>query len=95
MDEQPKTTTPKDEKHSINWGALILWPVVIVIIYVLSYGPVMMMGAKGRISPYNKLVWKFYAPLDWAYMKTPLHRPLGMYLYLWDPVDFSKNGDYH
>ncbi len=41
MDEQPAIAAPK-EKHSINWG-WIVWPVVILILYILSYGPVEMM----------------------------------------------------
>jgi hypothetical protein len=92
MDEQHATTTPKDEKHSINWG-FILWPLVILALYVLSSGPVLMMDSKGRLSYYNKLVWRIYAPLEWAYFRTPLHKPLGMYLHLWVPKDFGKNGE--
>ena len=95
MDEQAETATPKDEKHSINWGAIIVWPFVILILYVLSWGPVVRLGDKGYISPNNKVIWKFYAPLDWASNNTPLQRPLGMYLHLWVPKYYDKNGRPH
>jgi len=95
MEEKPQTTTPIADKHSINWGALILWPFVILILYALSAGPVMKMMQNRRISFDNEFVWKFYAPLDWAYMNTPLRKPLGMYLHLWDSWHFDKNGEYH
>jgi hypothetical protein len=93
MDEQPATTTPKDEKHSINWGALILWPFVVLIIYVLSSGPVSVIMDKRTSSRSNQLVRRFYKPLSWAYNKTPLHKPLGMYAHLWEPKFFDKNGN--
>ena len=92
--EKPaETTAPDEEKHSINWGALILWPVVILILYVLIIGPVMMMMDKSAGSRSNQLARKFYAPLGWAYDNTPLHKPLGMYLHLWVPEIFNKNGN--
>ena len=93
MDEQPAIAAPKDEKHSINWGALILWPFVILLLYVLCAGPVIKMMEKGHISYFNQYVWKFYTPLYWAYDKTPLHKPLGMYLHLWNPNAFLANGE--
>jgi hypothetical protein len=80
MDEQPAIAAPKDEKHSINWGALILWPVA-------------MMEEKGRISHSNEFMRVFYMPWTWAYNGTPLHKPLGLYLHLWLPKHFDKKGD--
>ncbi len=94
MEKPAETTKPKEERHSINWGALILWPVVILLLYVLSGGPVMMMRDQGRIRWDNQVVWSFYRPLTWAYNKTSLHKPLGMYFHLWDSNDYDKNGDW-
>jgi hypothetical protein len=105
MDEQPAIAAPGEDKHSINWGAFIFWPFVILILYVLTFGPVMRFGSvlmvvvarnKGSIyisDPRNRFSEKFYAPLGWAYNKTPLHKPLGMYMHLWLPRCFDKNGD--
>jgi hypothetical protein len=92
METPADTTTPK-EKRFINWGALILWPVVIVILYVLSFGPVVMMIRTGKI-PAESVIPSFYKPMFWAYMKTPLHKPLGLYFHWWDPFHFDKKGDY-
>jgi len=92
MVEEPETTTTVKEKHSINWGAIILWPIVILLLYVLSLGPVMMMMEKGHISARNVL-FRFYEPLRWAYEDTPLRKPLGMYLHIWAPHYFDKNGN--
>ena len=41
----------------------------------------------------NGFLGKFYAPLYWAYNETPLHKPLGMYMHLWVPIAFKKNGE--
>ncbi len=95
MPDKPETTTPKDEKHSINWGAIVLWPVVILILYALSVGPVLMMHEKGRAPQNSRFLANLYGPLIWAYMVTPLHKPLGMYFHLWAPKAFNKNGDWH
>jgi hypothetical protein len=99
MDAQPETTTPIEEKHSFNWQAFILWPFLILVLYVLSLGPVEMMTARGIISSapgdsVNELLYGFYTPLRWAYGHKPLHKPLGMYLHLWAPRLFDKNGDH-
>lgn len=93
MEKPAETTTPAEEKHSIPWTGFIVWPFVILILYVLSIGPVAIMSDKGLISHNNEFIWKFYKPLGWAYLNTPLHRPLGMYLHLWVPKHFDKHGD--
>ncbi len=106
MDEQPATTTPKDEKYSIPWTGFIVWPVLILLLYVLSFGPAMRFGSMVMVlrtrnnksyiynlGQRNGFLGKFYAPIYWAYNETPLHNPLGMYMHLWIPTAFNKNGD--
>lgn len=93
MDAQPETTTPGEEKHSLNWRAFFLWPSLILLLYVLSFGPFMLLYSYNEVSPYNKIMWNFYRPVTWAYDETPLHKPLGMYLHIWMPKVFDKNGD--
>ena len=95
MKKPEESTTPSEDKHSINWGALILWPFLILILYVLSIGPVWMLMAKGNLSTTGKSLDKFYRPLQWAYQKTPFHRPLGKCtrLHLWAPTMFDKKGE--
>jgi hypothetical protein len=87
------TTTPPEERHSISWGALFLWPFVILLLYVLSVGPLVMLSDKGAISPskYSKLD-KLYWPVLWLDRHTPLHKPFWMYLSLWS-ARFDENGN--
>lgn len=91
----PKNDKPNEDKHSLNWG-WIVWPLVVLFFYVLSAGPVFMLGRKGIISPKSSAFLSvFYAPVVFIYDRTFLHRPLGMYLHFWSPEDFDKNGDPH
>jgi hypothetical protein len=94
MEAQPQITTPVEEKHSNCWTGFIVWPLVILVLYALSWGPVMKMYLKGSISADNDFVYEFYAPLVWATANTPLKKPLRMYLHLWLPQGVNKNGDY-
>jgi hypothetical protein len=91
MAKSIKTTIQTEDKHSISWSAFIVWPFVILSLYVLSTGPLVMMFDKKIVSP-NSNLWRVYQPLEWAYDETLLHRPLGMYLHLWSKR-FDKNGD--
>ena len=92
MEKPAETTSPK-EKHSTFLPGFIVWPVVILLLYVLSSGPVMMMVAKRRISPDNKFMLMVYSPLGWAMEETPLDKPMKIYYHLWAPTLFDKNGD--
>jgi hypothetical protein len=91
-----------DEKKSRGLGSYVLWAFVAVMVYVLSSGPVI--GFYGRqnwyrgqfisINPGGSLSWRhIYAPLEAAYNRTLLHRPLGMYWHLWCPDVWNKDGD--
>jgi hypothetical protein len=93
MDAQMKATDSAEVQKPFNWRAFILWLLLVAMAYFLSYGPIMMMQEKGSISRKNQFVWKFYYPLFMAYLNTPLHKPLGMYLHLWDSKHIDKNGD--
>jgi hypothetical protein len=81
------------DKNSVNWRTFILWPFVILLFYVLSAGPVCRMQKNGLISMNNNFVKRVYYPIGWAYFRTFLHKPLGLYLHLWIPMDFDKNGN--
>src|ERR1700677_2614925 len=93
MDEQQESTTPGEERDLFNWRLFIFWPLVIVLLYIVSWGPVWMASDKGLIPLGDKFVDKFYWPVGWTYSYTPLHKPLGMYLHLWVPDYFSTNGE--
>jgi len=92
MEKPAETTTPTEAKHSFNWGGLILWPFLILVLYLLSTGPLVMMMDNGSISQNNEFVGKIYAPLDWVYENKLLHKPFGMYLHLWSKR-YDKKGD--
>jgi hypothetical protein len=93
MERPAETTTPDKTKHSINLGALILWPVVFLLFYALSFGPVVRMWDNTPFDSPNPIMFKFYSPVEWTYENTALHTPLGMYLHLWDPAMYDKNGN--
>ena len=71
-----------------------MWAAGILVFYVLSTGPLMLMCEKGVIS--NKVAgWMFeffYAPLVFVADKMPLDKPLGLYRHLWAPGMWDANG---
>ena len=91
MSAPDETTVPPDEKHSVNLGTIILFAVVILLVYVLSVGPVVMLVDKKVIAPTSKLKM-FYQPLERLYGQAPFHKPLGLYLHLWS-ARFDGKGD--
>jgi hypothetical protein len=92
MDLRPKETISKEAKRPFNWWSFAFWPFVIVLLYVLSSGPVVMMYHRKIISDDNRLVWTIYDPLFQAADHTSLGKVLGLYLHLWDSKDFGKDG---
>ena len=75
----------------------VFWLGAVLVLYVLSTGPVAMMLDKKFIlegSPTYRVLHIFYTPVEWAYQKTPLHRPLGIYWYLWAPGLFNSDGNW-
>ena len=87
-----QTDLPSEEKHSVSQTGFIVWLFVILSLYLISNGPIRMLETDGSCPDGNELVCRFYAPWKWAYNDTPLHTPLGMYLHLWDPAGFDKDG---
>lgn len=93
MEEKAEKAT--EGKKSTGVMGLLGWLGMILVVYVLSAGPVVRMFDKGMIplnSKEEKFLQRFYRPLDWAYSKTPLHKPLGMYGHLWSDK-FDSNGE--
>jgi len=65
-------------------------------LYVLSVGPVAMLVEKKLIGPSTlttEFLTTFYKPLEWAYNKTMLHKPLGLYYHLWIPSVIDSKGN--
>ena len=93
METPPEQTPPVRKKRSFVWAYFVLMLVMGLLSYALSAGPVMKMRSRGIISPRNQLVNILYHPLGLLYRETPLHKPIGMYLHLWMPEWYDKNGD--
>jgi hypothetical protein len=92
MDAQPETAALTEEKKTINWWAFLFWPFVILLLYVLSEGPVLMMVHQRKVPPTRFVVW-FYDPIRWAYGEPPFHKALGCYFHLWAPNKFDEHGN--
>ena len=89
--QEPAET--REKKEGKGFAGYVVWAAMVLLLYVLSWGPVAMVEGKrvGQSSP--PWLVSFYRPLYWTYRKTPLHKPLGMYLHLWCPQAFDRNGE--
>lgn len=93
MGAQPETTTVSEERRSFNWRAFVLFPLVILIFYVLSAGPAVRLLRDTHRSRRLEFFQKMYYPVIWAYVNTSLQKPLGLYFHFWVPEQFDKAGD--
>ena len=92
MDEPTQPAEPTAEaKRSRGFAGSFVWGFGIVVLYFLSAGPVWFMESKG--TRLHGIVWRIYAPWDWAYLNTPLHKPLGLYMHLWRPGLYDRSGN--
>jgi hypothetical protein len=93
MKAQLETKRHIKKKRLPFWMGYILTPFLILLSYVLSFGPVVRnWDSTPFVSP-NEFQFQFYRPLMWAYDSTPLHTPFGKYLHLWDPGMYDENGN--
>ena len=87
---------PMTSSRSIGWRC-IWWVGVALLLYVLSSGPVLMMINKHVFRPGSagdQLINAVYSrPAGWAYDRTLLHKPLGIYWHFWAPKVFDNKGD--
>ena len=86
----PPSETTTEEKSSRSYWGFVLWPLAVIVLYVLSAGPALFLCDK------NMLNYSFYAAvygrLDSVVERTFLKRPFGMYLHLWSPELYRKDG---
>ena len=88
----PETAQPApetDEKKSRGLGSYVFWGFVVVMVYVLSSGPMIGLYESKRV-PGNAVI--VYRPLGEIYKHTFLHKPIGMYWHLWCPAMFDPQG---
>jgi hypothetical protein len=54
------------------------------------------MARKGIIGlPAYGILKVIYAPWEWVHWHTPFYRPMGMYMSLWVPDTFDRDGRVH
>ena len=84
----PDETTTEEKSSRSYWG-FVLWPSVVLVVYVLSVGP-------AHLAVERKLInWRLlyaYMPLDRTVDAVGLRKPYFMYLHLWCPDLFDKDG---
>jgi hypothetical protein len=91
--EQKPDTPAAEEKQSGGLSAFLVWPLAVLVVYMLCIGPFVMLVDKQIVSGKMEDALEFvYAPVEWAYDRTALHKPIGMYLHLWSKR-FDAKGD--
>jgi hypothetical protein len=86
----------KPEKSSKGVLGIFVWSLAVVfVIYILCTGPFFMMIERSLLSnpAVARATVSIYQPEFWAYKKTLLHKPLGMYWHLWAPSVFDIKGN--
>lgn len=73
----------------------LFWIGVLLLVYVLSFGPVMRLWLNGHLREPNTvdIIGVVYCPVRLAYERTLLHKPLGLYFHLWAPQVYGSNGE--
>ena len=78
-------------------GVCLCWLAVIVMLYVLSLGPVMLMVQNKSFAPGSRtfgVLYTFYQPIELTARKIPVvAHSIGMYLHLWVPKMFDRKGN--
>src|SRR5438045_209731 len=95
MDEPSQQAEPAAEaKPSHGLGRYLVWAFVVLMVYVLSIGPVdRLIGERHLPRGVQIILGLFYMPWLYAYYKTQLHKPLGLYMHVWVPAHWDKNGE--
>ena len=85
--EMTRDTTASEEKCSGSYWGFVLWPVAVIVLYVLSAGPISLGVYKGTV---NATVLGVYTPLETVVGATPLKQPFGKYIFWWSPGAFDR-----
>ena len=74
------------QEYNSNAGRFLLATAILFavpLLYILSVGPVAAMSIKFPGLARSSAIGEFYYPVIWLHDKTPMRRPLEMYLDLW------------
>jgi len=96
MDEQKQPGEPTAEaKRSRGFAGYVLLGFGIVVTYFLSAGPAALMSWNGVFASVGvgRVVSGFYTPWRLTYLHTPLHKPIGIYMHLWNPNLYDEKGN--
>ena len=85
----PDETTSEEKSSRSYWG-FVLWPLAVIVLYVLSAGPVMRAYMNDTV---GDGVFVVYSPLLSVCDRTPVKKALGLYMHLWCPDRYDKHGD--
>jgi hypothetical protein len=90
-------TDKNEERESPirSLGRFLGWAAAILILYLASTGPVLMLDSRHTTRSFPNFLRMLYYPIGWMYESTPLRKPLGVYFHLWDPKDFDEDGNSH
>jgi hypothetical protein len=79
--EKPTIEPDADRKHTPSFWGFTLWPAVVLMLYVLSYGPVdLFLGTES--TPLRQ----FYSPIGWACLNVPgFSIAFNLYMCCWEP----------
>jgi hypothetical protein len=86
--------TARQAKRSRRFRQRFLQPLAVLLLYFLSFGPVRLLTSQvGSPSMIEHVEAVVYYPWELAYVRTPLHKPLGLYMHLWCPRSFDQAGN--
>ena len=77
------------EKGERSYWGFVIWPVVVVMVYVLGAGPMFWAYEKCWV---GSRALRVYDPLWAAVGKTRLVKPISIYLHFWVPEIFDIHG---
>ena len=93
MEEKSAATPAEEKRPGSSLGGFLLWPIAALVVYLVCLGPFVMLVDRQMLSGRTENVLEtIYAPIEWAYESTPLHKPIGMYLHIWSKR-FDAKGD--
>ena len=75
---------PSDSHRRGGWSGYVLWPLLLLVLYLLSIGPVAKYYHDRKVNTPPRAVFAFYSPITWAYTSVPgFNSWLEWYLKVW------------
>ena len=87
-----RDATASEEKSFRSYWGFVLWPAAVIVIYVLSIGPVALLVDRGLVSGEALVI---YWPLLGAIDQSSLDKAFYRYIGLWVPEPSDIYYEYH